>query len=64
MENTRQKDNQLPITYLRPARGWLAVDFGELWRYRELIIFSPGVISKCATNRRCWVLPGRFCSPY
>jgi lipopolysaccharide transport system permease protein len=39
MENTRQKDNQLPITYLRPARGWLAVDFGELWRYRELIYF-------------------------
>lgn len=39
MENTRQKDNPLPIIYLRPARGWLAVDFGELWRYRELIYF-------------------------
>ena len=28
-----------PITTIRPARGWEAIDFGELWDYRELIAF-------------------------
>jgi len=39
MENSRRKGNQSSITYLQPAKGWLAVNFGELWRYRELIYF-------------------------
>jgi lipopolysaccharide transport system permease protein len=29
----------LPVTYLRPARGWMAVNLRDLWRYRELIYF-------------------------
>ena len=29
----------LPPTVVKPARGWMAVDFGELWRYRELFGF-------------------------
>jgi lipopolysaccharide transport system permease protein len=28
-----------PITIIRPARGWEAIDFSELWDYRELIAF-------------------------
>jgi lipopolysaccharide transport system permease protein len=39
METTRQKNNQMPITYLKPSKGWLSIDFKELWRYRELIFF-------------------------
>jgi lipopolysaccharide transport system permease protein len=39
MESTHQKTNQTPITYLRPSKGWLSIDFKELWRYRELIFF-------------------------
>ncbi len=27
------------ITIIRPKTGWSALDFGELWRYRELILF-------------------------
>jgi lipopolysaccharide transport system permease protein len=27
------------VTYLKPAKGWLSIDFKELWRYRELIYF-------------------------
>ncbi len=27
------------VTYIRPKSGWSALDFGELWRYRELIVF-------------------------
>jgi len=37
-----QKNNQsklTPTTYLRPSKGWLSIDFKELWRYRELIFF-------------------------
>ena len=37
--STLQKDNQVPVTYLRPSKGWLSIDFKELWRYRELIFF-------------------------
>ena len=29
----------LPVTYLRPARGWMAVNLRDLWRSRELIYF-------------------------
>jgi len=29
----------VPITVIRPRRGWQAIDFGELWRYRELLYF-------------------------
>ena len=27
------------VTFLRPARGWLALNLRELWQYRELIYF-------------------------
>ena len=39
METTRRDNNQAPVIYLRPSRGWLSLDFKELWRYRELIFF-------------------------
>lgn len=40
MENSQQqKTNPLPTIYLRPSRGWMAVNFKELWQYRELIYF-------------------------
>lgn len=28
----------LPVTYIRPAKGWQALDLPELWRYRELFL--------------------------
>lgn len=39
MQTTEQQNSQLPITYLKPSKGWLPIDFAELWRYRELILF-------------------------
>lgn len=38
MENT-QENKQIPTIILRPSKGWLSIDFKELWRYRELIYF-------------------------
>jgi lipopolysaccharide transport system permease protein len=29
----------VPVTVIGPRRGWQAIDFGELWRYRELLYF-------------------------
>lgn len=29
----------LPLTRIRPARGWIGLDFQELWQYRELFAF-------------------------
>jgi lipopolysaccharide transport system permease protein len=39
MEESSQKNSQAPITYLKPPKGWLSIDFKELWRYRELVYF-------------------------
>ena len=36
MANTQ---NQIPITYLRPAKGLAALNLKDLWDYRELIYF-------------------------
>lgn len=38
MEHTQSK-NQTPVIYIKPSKGWLSVNFAELWRYRELIYF-------------------------
>jgi len=39
MENTQLQSDQIPITYLKPSKGWMSIDFKELWRFRELIYF-------------------------
>ncbi len=31
--------NAAPIVTIRPLRGWSAIDFGELWKYRELLFY-------------------------
>src|SRR5207237_4631236 len=28
-----------PVTVIEPTRGWQLVNFRELWRYRELLVF-------------------------
>ena len=32
-------NDSLPVTVVRPSRGWLSVNLRELWQYRELIGF-------------------------
>jgi len=39
MENKGHNYDPVPVIHLRPAKGWLGIDFKELWRYRELIFF-------------------------
>jgi lipopolysaccharide transport system permease protein len=29
----------LPVTYIRPSRGWLSLNLRDLWEYRELLYF-------------------------
>ena len=31
--------NSYPVTYLRPARGWIPLNLTALWEYRELVYF-------------------------
>jgi len=28
-----------PVTHIEPSRGWVRLELGELWRYRELLYF-------------------------
>ena len=28
-----------PVTVIRPLRGWVPINFGDLWKYRELLYF-------------------------
>ncbi len=32
-------DQPVPVTVIRPSRGWGGLDFGELWHFRELLYF-------------------------
>ena len=33
------QENELPVVRIGARRGWLALDLGELWAYRELLYF-------------------------
>ena len=39
IQNSQNPQTEELVTYLKPAKGWLSIDFKELWRYRELIYF-------------------------
>ena len=39
MEKDLQQKEATPVIYLKPSKGWLSIDFNELWHYRELIYF-------------------------
>lgn len=36
---TQQEDRPIPITQVRPSKGWSGINLRELWRYRELVYF-------------------------
>ena len=38
-DNRQVSETEDLVTFLKPAKGWLSIDFKELWRYRELIYF-------------------------
>ena len=35
----RESDSACPVTRIEPSRGWVAIKWGELWEYRELLYF-------------------------
>ncbi|NOR83274.1 MAG: ABC transporter permease, partial [Ardenticatenales bacterium] len=30
---------ELPVTFIRPSRGWISLNLRDLWEYRELLYF-------------------------
>jgi lipopolysaccharide transport system permease protein len=36
---TANANTSLPVTYLRPAKGWISLNLRDLWAYRELFFF-------------------------
>ena len=36
---TNSSKRELPVTFLRPARGWIGLNLSALWLYRELVYF-------------------------
>jgi len=39
MEQVTQITKEIPITRIRPSKGWIPINFHELWEYRELLYF-------------------------
>ncbi len=39
IETSQEQTKHTPTIYLKPSKGWLSIDFNELWHYRELIFF-------------------------
>ena len=33
------EDTAIPLTIIEPSKGWIPVDFKEIWKYRELLYF-------------------------
>ena len=33
------KNSVIPLTIIEPSKGWIPVDFKEIWKYRELLYF-------------------------
>ena len=31
--------SDLPLTVIEPSRGWIAINWKDLWQYRELLYF-------------------------
>jgi lipopolysaccharide transport system permease protein len=32
-------ESEVPLTLIEPSRGWVGINFRELWKYRELLFF-------------------------
>lgn len=39
MSNTDLSAPSIPVRVIEPRRGWLAINWAEIWRYRELLYF-------------------------
>jgi lipopolysaccharide transport system permease protein len=39
VEGTADMTPALVVTRILPAQGWQWINFGELWQFRELVIF-------------------------
>jgi lipopolysaccharide transport system permease protein len=39
MKRDPKSRQQTPVIYLKPSKGWLSINFKEMWHYRELIYF-------------------------
>src|SRR5205807_1393951 len=37
--DTREASRSLAETLIEPSRGWISLELGALWRYRELLYF-------------------------
>ncbi len=39
IDDLLQQESDTPITLIEPSRGWIWINFQELWKYRELLFF-------------------------
>ena len=37
--NGQKASNDLPVTYIRPSKGWVKLNLRDLWQYRDLAYF-------------------------
>src|SRR4030042_6891084 len=39
VDSTRPAASSIPTVVIRPSRGWIPINFRDLWAYRELLYF-------------------------
>ena len=39
VQSAAEPETHPPVTVIQPSHGWVPLDLGELWRYRELLYF-------------------------
>ena len=39
VNNLDKVAEELPVLHIKPSRGWVSLQLGEVWDYRELLYF-------------------------
>jgi len=37
--------DEVPVTIIKPSKGWVSLKLGDLWEYRELLYFLIVLVS-------------------
>jgi len=45
LRNDAASVDEVPVTIIKPSKGWVSLKLGDLWEYRELLYFLTVLVS-------------------